>query len=567
MADSENIILRVESQSDQVETTKKRMVDLHNQLKQLNDAFSRGAIHGDQFRAEQKALTDQLNAATQAMNRQAQATHQVNTASAGGAGGMKNMGMAAMQAAYFMDDMQYGLKGVVNNIPMLLSSMGLGMGLTGVVSIAAVGVNVLVGHLKDLEGIFGDFGTSTAKSEVEQLTERVEKLDRAWIKSAQSARDLINAQSDLKNAKAAAEVTATPQPQNVEAGEAFGKALKELGGGQVESLVRDYVSRTNKLPKTQKELIEQWRAGGINLPEGTVKEKMLQGGPGAPSLPTGEFELSRPFADIMTEMRNQQTNEMLARLQTGDRAAFDQFMTGIAGNKGPAARRLREAYQGATGQAEIEERIRKAQDEITLGTPDFDREMEAAKQKRMIAADDKGREAWQRERQSKISKYTGYLQSSFNAMSVDEPYVNKQAWTEKRLRGLGVGKEEAAGMASDLTSALSEGVTDALPRRAGEQGLTERAALQGWAAENQEKRDTYNRQVFESQIAMMMRQEQVNKSAFRAPEHIAAQDVTRKIEAAAIPKSQLDVAREQLQLWKEMRQYIQLIGKAPKLGK
>lgn len=57
--------------------------------------------------------------------------------------GSGSIGMAALQMAYFADDAQYGIRGIVNNIPQLLMAFGAGSGLTGVVAIAAVAANQL----------------------------------------------------------------------------------------------------------------------------------------------------------------------------------------------------------------------------------------------------------------------------------------------------------------------------------------------------------------------------------------------------------------------------------------
>lgn len=50
----------------------------------------------------------------------------------------KDIGQGLMQAAYFADDLQYGLKGVMNNIPMLASSLGVAAGYAGALSIAVL---------------------------------------------------------------------------------------------------------------------------------------------------------------------------------------------------------------------------------------------------------------------------------------------------------------------------------------------------------------------------------------------------------------------------------------------
>ncbi|QWP21070.1 hypothetical protein [Akkermansia massiliensis] len=50
----------------------------------------------------------------------------------------KNMGQGALQAAYFFDDLQYGIKGILNNIPGLVIGFGGGAGLAGALSLATL---------------------------------------------------------------------------------------------------------------------------------------------------------------------------------------------------------------------------------------------------------------------------------------------------------------------------------------------------------------------------------------------------------------------------------------------
>ncbi len=59
-------------------------------------------------------------------------------------------GMAALQTAQAVDDLQYGIKGVLNNIPGLVMSLGGGAGLAGVLSLVAVGAATVGKRLFDL---------------------------------------------------------------------------------------------------------------------------------------------------------------------------------------------------------------------------------------------------------------------------------------------------------------------------------------------------------------------------------------------------------------------------------
>jgi hypothetical protein len=58
-------------------------------------------------------------------------------------GGASNSGMAMLMFSQGLEDAQYGLKGVLNNIPPLVMAMGGSAGLAGAISITAVGVTQL----------------------------------------------------------------------------------------------------------------------------------------------------------------------------------------------------------------------------------------------------------------------------------------------------------------------------------------------------------------------------------------------------------------------------------------
>ena len=86
---------------------------------------------------------DQLNRKTQAMG-----------GGRRGQGGQRQSGytsgMGILEVSRAIEDAQYGIRGVLNNIPGIIQSFGGSMGLAGVVSIAAVGVTVLGKRLYDL---------------------------------------------------------------------------------------------------------------------------------------------------------------------------------------------------------------------------------------------------------------------------------------------------------------------------------------------------------------------------------------------------------------------------------
>jgi hypothetical protein len=72
------------------------------------------------------------------------------TSAKGGKGGYRAPGMGILELSRGIEDAQYGLRGVLNNIPGTIMAFGGGAGLAGVVSLAAVGVAVLGKRLYDL---------------------------------------------------------------------------------------------------------------------------------------------------------------------------------------------------------------------------------------------------------------------------------------------------------------------------------------------------------------------------------------------------------------------------------
>lgn len=97
-------------------------------------------------------------------------------------GTKRSIGDAALTAAYFVDDLQYGIKGVVNNIPQLAMAFGAGAGLTGVVSIAAVAVSLLWEK-------FG--GAKEAQQDAEALKTSLEDMHDAMKRSSEAAQELV----------------------------------------------------------------------------------------------------------------------------------------------------------------------------------------------------------------------------------------------------------------------------------------------------------------------------------------------------------------------------------------
>lgn len=161
------ILVQVEGQKKLADLT----AELSKQEKQLAELIKSHKSHG--------ATAAQVFQATQghassiaALNKEIKATKDLLESNAGSA---KRAGQALMQLGYAADDVQYGLKGIANNIQPLLSSFGMGAGLAGALSIAAIAAVQLYNHWDDLMDVMGMGRVRTEAEEMEALGKKTEK--------------------------------------------------------------------------------------------------------------------------------------------------------------------------------------------------------------------------------------------------------------------------------------------------------------------------------------------------------------------------------------------------------
>jgi hypothetical protein len=123
-----------------------------------------------QLGRELDALTGKTTAATVKTKDFARAASQVESSGRGG-------GLAMLEFSRAFEDAQYGITGVLNNIPSLLMALGVGGGLTGVVSVAAVGVSQLVKRFGEMPGE-AQAGADVAKERLKSLSEELVRINR-----------------------------------------------------------------------------------------------------------------------------------------------------------------------------------------------------------------------------------------------------------------------------------------------------------------------------------------------------------------------------------------------------
>ncbi len=132
---------------------------------------------------EAKQQIDALNKSTEQLDKGSkQATRSV-----------KNMGQGALQAAYFFDDLQYGIRGIMNNIPGLVMGFGGGAGLAGAMSLA-----VLAGaKLYEWMGNTEDKSADLAKK-MKEHSKEIAESSRQAIRASYQALQEFNQQERTK---------------------------------------------------------------------------------------------------------------------------------------------------------------------------------------------------------------------------------------------------------------------------------------------------------------------------------------------------------------------------------
>lgn len=97
-------------------------------------------------------VKDEIDKVANSMDRAADAGKKLATAKDGVRKSSRNSGMAMLEFSRAVEDAQYGIRGVLNNIPGLVQMLGGGAGLAGAISFAAVALTQLVERLAKFDG-------------------------------------------------------------------------------------------------------------------------------------------------------------------------------------------------------------------------------------------------------------------------------------------------------------------------------------------------------------------------------------------------------------------------------
>jgi hypothetical protein len=360
----------------------------------------------------------------------------------GKAGGQKrNLGMAALEAGRALEDLNYGLVGVMNNIPQLALALGAGAGLTGVIGILGAAVLFLSRNWESVSekfavGVPNETITSLekARSELEKINGELEKIA---AKPRLSVAERIRA-GTLKLRKEDLE-------REVGRDEAIGRAFegKSDREAEVARVVGDLV-RNSGLDRRDFTGMVARAAGGTAAGRELLSDA-LQGNEGS----------ARQLARLLQARGN------------GTRAAqLGQALgVGLAGNPSAADFGPTRADLEAGLEAREAARRREARD------------AEALERENRANAD-----RYARDRDRRAAELAGPLRQRF-----DDERLAGRAIDAGQVRGelerAGLGAAEAAELAGPVLTALMEGLEARVRERALQRGETPEAAEAGLATD------------------------------------------------------------------------------------
>ena len=148
-------------------------------------------------------LTKRLEALEAQMTRTESGLKKTSSGAKGAKAETSKLAGGALEASRAFEDLQYGIRGVLNNIPVMIQRFGGGAGLAAAISFAAVSADLLVRRLtqtedkaEDTSGKMRDLQRATEEME-EAMNDALSNIERDYDGSISAADQLIDRQKTL----------------------------------------------------------------------------------------------------------------------------------------------------------------------------------------------------------------------------------------------------------------------------------------------------------------------------------------------------------------------------------
>lgn len=228
----------------------------------------------------------------------------------------RNLGLAALAGAQAFEDMQYGIRGVLNNIPQIALMLGGGAGLTAIISIASVAGSILwekmrqgpkeaaketrdlLSELRAAEAVYADLERA-ASSERDQRSEALSKQLADQLAAIEFANRLASSGSARESLRIDSEKRVALAKQQL--------ALAELESGVTAEGGRDAIKMALRrkeiaaeIVRIEKESLERTRALDLNTARQKLRaaEDRLNAIKESPAAVTAEAESNKLKGEI-----------------------------------------------------------------------------------------------------------------------------------------------------------------------------------------------------------------------------------------------------------------------------
>jgi hypothetical protein len=175
-------------------------------------------------------------------------------------GGMTSLASKMMLVGQFADDMQYGFRAIVNQVPQVAMAFGMGAGLAGGLSVAAVAANQLINNWGQLQGMMGTGipvpaldGLEKTDARLKEVNKRIDELRGKGRLSLPESGELGNLTAErtrlgteAAEAREIERITGGASREDAARGAGFNEAVRASGGRTaLDELVSALADRVN----------------------------------------------------------------------------------------------------------------------------------------------------------------------------------------------------------------------------------------------------------------------------------------------------------------------------------
>jgi hypothetical protein len=368
----------------------------------------------------------------------------------------RNVGRGFLELSRAAEDAQYGLAGVLNNIPTTIQMFGGSAGLAAGISITAVAMKILIDHCGPLvTALLGvDRTAELLKGTVGALKARIEELEKHPLKLAVDSLELDNAKRKLDElVKAEAAWKAAHETKS--------SVEKESGGATAEVLAETEGGEGAAVDKLRADMLKKRTATNVELNEALADQKDAQAKAAEYQAKADALEKAGAFDESATARDFANKEEVRAKEAGGRTSAArtkqekdveDEIGKMLGGAKAGdfeqqkrLVKSLREAGQEDLTALAKELAGVSTQGETSRTVKDFDEEAAEFDRK-----NDRARAS--RERRSRMTEVEGKA-SDEEAAEFQRPIKERQEATGRRTINRRAKKDEAQAQAQAKTRA------------------------------------------------------------------------------------------------------------------